>query len=76
MVAWTVCASTKSVRVPNFLQELLAKFVGLTWESTYNGSKNPLYIDEGVRPIDPSQSIQSNIIIIFTLFALFFLFLE
>jgi hypothetical protein len=40
-----------SVRVLSFLRDLLAKFTGLTRETTYNGSRPPLYIDEGLRPI-------------------------
>jgi hypothetical protein len=34
-----------------------------------------LYIDEGVWPIEPPQSIQSNLLINFTLFSSFFQFL-
>jgi hypothetical protein len=35
----------------------------------------PLYIDEGLRPIEPPQLIQSNLFINFTLFASFFQFI-
>jgi hypothetical protein len=59
VVAPTVC--------PNFLRELLAKPAGLTRELTCNRSRHPLYADEGLRPIEPPQSIQSKLLIVFTL---------
>jgi hypothetical protein len=65
----TVRVCAESFRVPNFLQDLLAKPARLTREPTCNGSRPPLpfYIDEGLRPIDPhTQSIQSTLLIIFT----------
>jgi hypothetical protein len=41
VVARTVRACAESVRVPVFLQDLLAKPIGLTQEPTCNGSKPP-----------------------------------
>jgi hypothetical protein len=44
VVARTIRACAKSVRVPDFLRMLLAKPVGLTRELTCNGSRpTPLY---------------------------------
>jgi hypothetical protein len=56
----------QAVRVPVFLRDLLAKSAGLTRESTCNGSRPTLYIDEGLQPIEPPQLIQSNLLIAFT----------
>jgi hypothetical protein len=55
------------VSVPDFLRDLLAKNAGLTRELTCNGSRPPLYIDKGLRSIEPPQSIKSILLIIFTL---------
>jgi hypothetical protein len=44
VVAWTVHAITKSVMVPDFLQDLLAKSMELTWESTCNESRPTPFI--------------------------------
>jgi hypothetical protein len=55
--ARTVRACAESVRIPDFLYDFLAKPAELTRESTYNGSIPPLYIDKGLRPIEPPQSI-------------------
>jgi hypothetical protein len=74
VAARIVCACVESVTVLDFLRDLLAKPVGLTQESTCNGFRPPPYIDEGLQPIEPPQSIQSNLLINFTLFALFFQF--
>jgi hypothetical protein len=63
VVARTVRADAESHRVPSFLQDFLAKSVRLTRETTCNGSRPPPYIDEGLRPIEPSQSIKSNLFI-------------
>ena len=52
IVAQTVHACTKSVRVPDFLRDLLAKPAGLTRKPTCNGSRLLLYIDEGLLPIE------------------------
>jgi hypothetical protein len=52
VVAWTVHACAESVRVPDFLRDLLAKPARLTREPTCNGSRPPLYIDEGLRSIE------------------------
>jgi hypothetical protein len=57
IVARTVRACAESVRVSDFLRDLLAKSVRLTWEPIYNESRSPLYIDEGLWPIEPTQSI-------------------
>jgi hypothetical protein len=53
VVTRTVHACAKSVSVSNFLQDLLGKSAGLTREPTCNRSRPPLYIDEGLRPIEP-----------------------
>jgi hypothetical protein len=53
VVARTVRACTKSVRVPSFSRDLLSKTAGLTRETVGSGSRPPLYIDEGLRPIEP-----------------------
>jgi hypothetical protein len=67
VVVRTVHACAESVRVPSFLRGLLAKFAGLTRKTTCNGYRPPLYIDEGLWPIEPPQSIKFNILIVFTL---------
>jgi hypothetical protein len=58
------------------LRDLLAKATGLDREPAYNGCRPPLYIDEGIQPIEPPQPIQSNLLIKFILFTLFFPFLR
>jgi hypothetical protein len=50
---WTVRACAESVRVSNFLLNLLAKIAELAREMTCSGSRPPLYIDEGLWPIEP-----------------------
>jgi hypothetical protein len=62
-----VTTTNHIVNVPDFLRDLLAKNVGLTRELTCNGSRPPLYIDKGLRPIEPPQSIKSILLTIFTL---------
>jgi hypothetical protein len=52
-VARTVRACAESVRVPSFSRDLLPKTAGLTRKSVGSGSRPPLYIDEGLRPIEP-----------------------
>jgi hypothetical protein len=46
-----VRACVESVRVPSFSRDLLPKTVGLARETVCSGSRPPLYIDEGLRPI-------------------------
>jgi hypothetical protein len=58
VVAWTVRACAESVRVPSFSRDLLAKTAGLTRQTTCNGSRPPLYIDEGLQPIEPPTIYQ------------------
>jgi hypothetical protein len=53
VVTRTVRARAESVRVPSFSHDLLPKTAGLTRETVGNGSRPPLYIDEGLRPIEP-----------------------
>ena len=48
----TVRACAETVRVPSFSRDLLPKTVGLTRKSVRSGSRPPLYIDEGLRPIE------------------------
>jgi hypothetical protein len=57
VAAQTVRAYIKSFRILDFLRDLIAKPVGLTQKPICNGSRLPLYIDEGLRPIEPPQSI-------------------
>jgi hypothetical protein len=52
VVAQTVRACAESVRVTSFSRDLLAKTAGLDRETTYNGSRPPLYIDEGLQSIE------------------------
>jgi hypothetical protein len=58
-----VCAKS----VIDFLWYLLAKSLGLTQKPIYNESRPPLYIVKDLRPIELPQSIQQNLLIIFTL---------
>jgi hypothetical protein len=60
VVVRTVRARAEPVRVPSFSRDLLPKTAGLTRETVGNGSRPPLYIDEGLRPIEPPtiESIQ------------------
>ena len=53
VAAWTVRACAETVRVPSFSRDLLPKTAGLTRETVGSGSRPPLYIDEGLRPIEP-----------------------
>jgi hypothetical protein len=53
VVTRTVRACVKSVSVPDFLRDLLAKHARLTREPTCNESRHSLYIDEVLRPIEP-----------------------
>jgi hypothetical protein len=53
VVTWTVGACAESVRVPSFSRDLLPKTAGLTRKSVGSGSRPPLYIDKGLRPIEP-----------------------
>jgi hypothetical protein len=46
-----VCVCAESVIVSSFSRDLLPKTAGLARETTYSGSRPPLYIDEGLRPI-------------------------
>jgi hypothetical protein len=55
------------VRVSSFSRDVLAKTTGLAQETTCNVSRPPLYIDEGLRSIEPPQSIKSNLLLVFTL---------
>jgi hypothetical protein len=58
VVARTVRACAESVRILSLLWDLLVKSAGLTRETTSDESIPPLYIDEGLRPIEPPQSIK------------------
>jgi hypothetical protein len=53
VTAQTVRSCAESVRVQNFLQDLLVKSAGITRKITYNGYRHFLYIDERLRPIKP-----------------------
>jgi hypothetical protein len=82
MAVRTVSACTELVTTSSlFLVGFVRKPAGFTLEPTCNGSRPPPYIDVGVRPIEPPQSIQSIVLIIFTLcirsnHSLVFLYLE
>jgi hypothetical protein len=70
VVARTVRARAESVRVPSFSRDLLPKIAGLTRETVGNGSRPPLYIDEGLRPIEPPTIDQIQSITRFLPYAL------
>jgi hypothetical protein len=61
-----VRACAESVRVPSFLWDLLPKTAGLARETVCSGSRPPLYIDEGLRPIKPPTIDQIKFISRFT----------
>jgi hypothetical protein len=65
VVARTVRACAESVRVHSFSRDLLPKTAGLTRKSVWSGSRPPLYIDEGLRPIEPQQSNQYHFYLAF-----------
>jgi hypothetical protein len=67
MATRTVRTCAESVRVPDFLRDLLAKPARFTREPTCNGCRPPLYRDEGSQSIEPLHSIQSTLLIVFTL---------
>jgi hypothetical protein len=56
VAARTVRARVESVRVPSFSRDLLPKTAELTRETVGNGSRPPLYIDEGLLPIEPPNN--------------------
>jgi hypothetical protein len=70
VVARTVRARAESVRVPSFSWDLLPKTAGLTRETVGNGSRPPLYIDEGLRSIEPPTIDQIQSITRFLTYAL------
>jgi hypothetical protein len=65
-VARTVRAHTEPIRVPSFLLRFLATTAGLAWGMTCRGSRPPLYIDEGLQPIEPPTIDQVKSIYQFT----------
>jgi hypothetical protein len=67
VVARTVRSCAESVMILNLLRDLLAKSAGLIRETTCNGFRPPLYIDEGLQPIETPQSIKSSLLIVFTI---------
>jgi hypothetical protein len=66
VVARTVRALAESVKVPSFSRNLLAKSAGLARKTTCSGFRPPLYIDEGLRPIEPPTVDQIKFIFRFT----------
>ena len=70
VVARTVRARAESVRVPSFSRDLLPKTAGLTRETVGNGSRPPLYIDEGLRPIEPPINRTNQVYFSFLPYAL------
>jgi hypothetical protein len=60
VVARTVRACAESVRVPSFSRDLLPKTAGLTRKTVGSRSRPSLYIDEGLRPIEPPTIDQIN----------------
>jgi hypothetical protein len=70
VVARTVRACAESIRVPSFSWDLLSKTTRLAQETTCSGSRPPLYIDEGLWPIEPPTIDQIKSIYQFYLFVL------
>jgi hypothetical protein len=70
VVVWTVCACAESVRVPSFSWDLLPKTMGLARETVCSGSRPPLYIDEGLRPIEPPNNWSKQVYFSFLPYAL------
>jgi hypothetical protein len=66
VVVRTVRACAESFRVPSFSRDLLSKTAGLARETTCSGSRPPLYIDEGLPPIEPPTIDQIKSISRFT----------
>jgi hypothetical protein len=64
--SWSRKIQSELVRVPSFSRDLLPKTTGLAWETTCNGCRPPLYIDEGLRPIEPPKIDQIKSISRFT----------
>jgi hypothetical protein len=60
VAAWTVRACAESVRVPDFLWDLLAKHARLIREPTCNGFRPSFYIDEGLWSIKSPTIDQIN----------------
>jgi hypothetical protein len=75
VAAQTVRACVESIRVTPFLRDLLTNSTRLTRKLACYWSRPAPYINEVVRSIDATTIDQSNLCIIFTLFALFFPFL-
>jgi hypothetical protein len=63
-------ARAQSVRVPSFSRDLLPKTAGLTRETVGNGSRPPLYIDEGLRPIETPNNRSNQVYYSFLPYAL------
>jgi hypothetical protein len=61
VVARTVRACAESVRVLSFSRDLLPKTAGLTRKSVRSGSRPPLYIDKGLRPIKPPNNRSNQV---------------
>jgi hypothetical protein len=70
VAAQTVRARAESVRVSSFSRDLLPKTAGLTRETVGNGSRPPLYIDEGLRPIEPPINRTNQVYFSFLPYAL------
>jgi hypothetical protein len=66
LVARMVRACAESVRVPSFSRNVLPKTAGLTRETVWSESRPPLYIDEGLQPIEPPTIDQIKSISRFT----------
>jgi hypothetical protein len=61
VVVRTVRACAELIRVPSFSRDLLPKTVGLIWKLVRSGSKPPLYINEGLRRIEPHNNRSNQI---------------
>jgi hypothetical protein len=70
VVARTISACAESVRVPSFSRDLLPKTVGLTRKSVRSRSRPPLYINEGLRPIEPTNNRSNPVYYSFLPYAL------
>jgi hypothetical protein len=65
VVARTVRSCAESVRVPSFSWDLLPKIAGLARETVCSKSRPPVYIDEGLRPINPFNNRSNQVYFLF-----------
>jgi hypothetical protein len=70
VVARTVHACAETVRVPSFSRDLLPKTARLTRKQFEADPDLPLYIDEGLRPIEPPNNRSNQVYFSFLPYAL------